>query len=350
MAELRLSARHLQQHVAKYVDHLNLARWVTPHSRPRLGGLLLGALLVLSCLYLWTADRMSSALVAVSPARAMFPGLGIPGLSNLTTALPHIPPKIWQIFLDYSPSAIEPYPIHSWVSKSPSHSYTILDADGALAVVSQLAAIPGYAHALPLFNAMSRRVLRADFLRYLLLLMEGGAYSDIDTEMVRPLHRWVPGNFKDRTRLVVGLEADMSPPIVGTTYEVQFCQWTLAGAPDHPALWAMVDRILAKVQSRVEAYPNPDQDINYSDHDVLDITGPAGWTEVIMAHLSTVTGTEMTWHNLTGMREPRLYGDTLVLPIDGFATGVPHSNASLINTEYTMVRHAFRGAWKNGQG
>ena len=62
-----------------------------------------------------------------------------------------------------------------------------------------------------------------------------------------------------------------------------------------------------------------------------------------LEYLNTVAGAPMTWKNLTGMREPRLYGDVLVLPIDVFATGVPHSGAS-----EGVVKHQFAGAWRSG--
>lgn len=193
---------------------------------------------------------------------------------------------------------------------------------------------------------MSRRVLRADFLRYLLLSIEGGVYSDIDTELLKPIYEWVPDEFKSRTKLIVGLEADQNPPVAGTTYPVQFCQWTLASAAGHPAMWTMVEHILEEVKKR--PFQDPPADIEYSDNEVLDITGPAGWTEVVFEYLNTVAGGVVTWKNLTGMREPRLFGDVLVLPIDGFATGVPHSGASETPGEWSLVKHQFSGAWRNG--
>ena len=156
----------------------------------------------------------------------------------------------------------------------------------------------------------------------------------------------MPERYRNDTRLVVGLEADESPPVKGTTFEVQICQWTLAGAQGHPAFWAMVERIMDKVEHRSLGL----RPAEWTDKDVLDTTGPAGWTEVIYEHIRTVTGKPITWHNLTQMREPRLYGDVLVLPIDAFATGVPHSGASRKRSDGTMVMHFFDGAWKYGNG
>jgi hypothetical protein len=85
---------------------------------------------------------------------------------------------------------------------------------------------------------------------------------------------------------------------------------------------------------------------HFTDSDVLTITGPAGWTLTIFDALSRAAGTPITWHNLTGLREPRLYGDILVLPIDAFATGLEHSGSTLKGSPDALVRHGFRGSWK----
>ncbi|KUJ11299.1 uncharacterized protein LY89DRAFT_594840 [Mollisia scopiformis] len=321
-----------------YLETLDLPRY----TRPRLTRYLISILAFLSLIVFYTSHQPS--LLISEPE---FPSISIYAANN-TNHLPHIPPKIWQIYLDYTPYAIMPYTsyIQSFITHSPSHTYTLLDAHGALSIISKLSTSKTHAHILPLFYAMSRRVLRADFLRYLLLAIEGGVYSDMDTEMLRPLHDWVPDEYKSRTKLIVGLEADQSPPVGGTTYEVQFCQWTLAGAAGHPALWGMVERILNEVQKR--PFESPMKDVEFSDEEVLDITGPAGWTEVVYEYLSKAAGEEIGWRNLTGMRSPRLFGDILVLPIDAFASGVPHSGASGPGMGEAFVKHQFQGSWRGG--
>lgn len=355
----------------------------------------------------------------------------VPISSEITTHLPHIPPKIWQIYLSFNRKALSAPYLASWLSMSPATMYTVLDAAGALDLVHRLsrlladkdlslpvwkmenfrvetngprkskkktaaqqavddakAAKEAAEHpevplssdrgimsvtdfgtdALELYESMPRRVLRADFLRYLVLALEGGVYSDIDTTLVRPIAEWVPESMRNATRLIVGLEADSSPPVGGTKYEVQFCQWTLASAPNHPTMWTMIHRILDKVRA-VNAGVSPLADTTrrkhllsarratrkYSDEDVLAITGPAAWTEVIYAHINHVAGDgvgneRITWKTLTGMTEPRLFGDTLILPINGFATGVPHSKASKSDVDATLIRHQFQGKWRGNNG
>lgn len=81
---------------------------------------------------------------------------------------------------------------------------------------------------------------------------------------------------------------------------------------------------------------------------MLSITGLASWTLNIFAALSAAAGTEIDWRNLTGMTEPRLYGDILVLPVDAFATGLPHSGSTREGSKDALVRHMFGGSWKGG--
>ena len=51
-------------------------------------------------------------------------------------------------------------------------------------------------------------ILRADLIRYLVLLGDGGTYSDIDTMSLKPIEDWVPPAFKDKVNLVIGIEYD----------------------------------------------------------------------------------------------------------------------------------------------
>lgn len=102
----------------------------------------------------------------------------------------------------------------------------------------------------------------------------------------------------------------------------------------------MVDRILRTIKNR----PFEANNIDVSDADVLKITGPAAWTEAIFDHLTQFE--DITWRNLTGMREPMLIGDVLVLPIDSFASGSPHSGSSAKGTNGAFVTHAFHGKWR----
>ncbi|KAF0316068.1 hypothetical protein GQ607_016712 [Colletotrichum asianum] len=306
------------------------------------------------------------------------------------TLLPHIPPKIWQVSIlpdsidSQDPIQPPPYAI-KWLSLHPSFAYTIVNAAGALAAVTRLEnhfqsqkndanhlssnwagsvqrrrnrrniqgdLRPETFKTTQLYTAIAQPVMQADFVRYALLALEGGIYSDSDTYPLRPLRDWVPQEFRNHTQLIVGIEADSQPPVEGTTYPVQFGQWTIAGTKGHPVFLKMLRRILGEVRWRTEGFPTDgvvEQDIQagFTNEDILRVSGPAGWTEEIYEYLSDVTETSFTWRNLTGLENPVLFHDILILPIDGFATGVPHSGASIEPSGLTMVKHDFLGSWKH---
>lgn len=143
------------------------------------------------------------------------------------------------------------------------------------------------------WKALPRGVLRADFMRYLLLLSRGGTWADMDVEPMGnlstwtiPEARWIPvprvsrrtdaddpscaslltsqGQLRlpppEPVRLVVGLECEPwqymqhsdrawleSARILAMPRhrEVQFTQWTLHGAPGHPVLIDVLRRLVA---------------------------------------------------------------------------------------------------------
>jgi alpha 1,6-mannosyltransferase len=327
-------------------------------SRNRLRIILPAGALALLLLFLWSSpSTVSNVSSYVGSSAASFSGGSSrhPGvtkfvdddilLPNSSAVLPNIPPRIWQI---YTPFVAEKIPVDlttSWVLHSPSYLYSILDDEGSRAMIQRIQTLggPHLSDAVEVFDSTERWMLRGDLMRYVLLATKGGIYADADVEMVKPLSEWVPDQWKDEVRLIVGVEADEEPPVGGTTYPVQFATWTVAGSPGHPIFWTMIERILHKLRT----WPKGQE---ITDDDILRLTGPAGWTEVIFSYLSEVTGANVTNKDIHGMREPRLFGDALVLPIDGFTTGVGHSGASLSNARWTMVRHHFSGSWRNGGG
>ncbi|KAF5482702.1 Initiation-specific alpha-1,6-mannosyltransferase [Colletotrichum fructicola] len=353
------------------------------------------ALVILLLLALIFHSLTASALWTLTPTsfyRLKSPSGSEPAeqVIDPNTLLPHIPPKIWQVSIlpdsIDSQDPIQPPPYASnWLSLHPSFAYTIVNAAGALAAVARLEKLfqsqknnvnhlssnwassvqkrrsrrniqddlrPETFKTTQLYTAIAQPVMQADFVRYALLALEGGVYSDSDTYPLRPLRDWVPQEFRNHTQLIVGIEADSQPPVEGTTYPVQFGQWTIAGAKGHPVFLRMLRRILGEVRWRTEGFPTDsiaEQDIqaDFTNEDILKVSGPAGWTEEIYEYLSDATETSFTWRNLTGLEHPMLIHDVLVLPIDGFATGVPHSGASMEPSDLTMVKHDFLGSWKH---
>ncbi|KAL2349883.1 glycosyltransferase sugar-binding region DXD domain-containing protein-containing protein [Cryomyces antarcticus] len=132
-------------------------------------------------------------------------------------------------------------------------------------------------------------ILQLDFLRYMILAAEGGVYADTGTHAVKPLRSWVPKHLRKKTAAVVGIEYDR---------------------------------------------------LNDTER-----TGPAMWSKVVFKSLSMAIGRDVSIEDLSGLKEPTLFGNILVLPIDGFATNVGHSGSGR-HGEQALIIRGFKGSWR----
>lgn len=282
-----------------------------------------------------------------------------------------IPRKIWQIFSTPSDfPASESYKIDpgalgdttSWLALNPGYEYTLLGGASAEAFVAHHFADDP--EILATYRALRNPGLKTDLLRYLALWAEGGVYSDLDTWALRPVDDWVPTPLRVGTggsrvvRAVVGVEFDQlgGDPWPGfgdepsyMTHAVQFCQWTLAAAPGHPLLGAMAREAVRRVRGLAAARGTGLAGLgaDVTGFEVVTTTGPAAWTDVVFEELRRADPGLGSLRELSNMTEPRLFGDILVLTVDGFGMGQPHSHATNDGTvpDAALVKHNFRHSW-----
>ncbi|CAF9911791.1 hypothetical protein IMSHALPRED_010576 [Imshaugia aleurites] len=233
--------------------------------------------------------------------------------------LDDIPTKIWQVFFNYT--SIDPYTdsMQTWIAKCQDYQYTLVSSVGANAF-----ALKHYANRREIlypFFSLRNPVLRSHLFRYMLLESEGGIYSDLDIAALKPAKEWIPPHLKSRVRAIVGIEYDhgageASPGV--DRPRLQFCQWTIAASRGHPLMSRVVAdtvdalRALAIDNDTMVAEPRS------SDEEVMRFNGQGVWTRAVLKTLSEATGTEVGWRNLTGMRESRVFGDVMVLPVGAF--------------------------------
>lgn len=209
------------------------------------------------------------------------------------------------------------------------------------------AAIP---EVLEAFHALPMPVLKADFFRYLILYARGGIYSDIDTYAIQSALVWVPETIPRNTvGLVIGIEADPDRPDWADWYSrrIQFCQWTIQAKPGHPVLRDIINRIT----TRVLAMKRDGTLAKFKGEDVVDLTGPAVWTDTIMdyfndPHFFNLDDSKgaVDYRNFTGMEVPLRLGDVIVLPITSFSPGVGQMGAKEPDDPMAFVQHNFEGA------
>ncbi|KAK3294594.1 glycosyltransferase family 32 protein [Chaetomium fimeti] len=271
---------------------------------------------------------------------------------------PGIPAKIWQILLPKSsskskesfvadPQILSDTP--TWLAMNTDYVYTLVGQKGGDEFVRKHFGTDQ--RIVDAYTGMPNVGMKSDLLRYLILSAEGGVYTDTDTVALRPIDEWVPEGVRDKAAVVVGIEWDRrdGPGWTDISHWVQFCQWTIAAAPGHPVFGKMVERILASLDDLAAAHGVPfGQLAKLDSFEVMNSTGPAAWTDVVFAQLQEYDPSLTDTKDLSYMDEPKLIGDILVLSIDGFGMGQPHSKSTNDGTvpEDALVRHLFKGAWR----
>lgn len=204
------------------------------------------------------------------------------------------------------------------------------------------------------YHSLRNTGMKSDWLRYMILWHEGGVYSDSDTVALRPIDTWVPESLRDRVRLVVGFEWDRrGGGWRGYRYEVQFAQWTFASAPGHPVFERLLNASLGKLEDLRAMHGMAElPQIKPENKQVLNTTGPWIWTETVFGLMQEQDPSLKSLKELSGMERPRLYGDILLLPIDAFALGRPHSGSTNDGSipKNALAKHLMDNSWKKGKG
>jgi alpha 1,6-mannosyltransferase len=183
-----------------------------------------------------------------------------------------------------------------------------------------------------------------------LLSVEGGVYTDMDTLAIKRIDEWIPATMRDKVRLVVGIEFDRRDGggWADIPHWLQFCQWTIAAAPGHPVFPRMVSRVLRSIDELQRAHNSSVQELSLTGFEVMNSTGPAAWTDVVFELLQEHDSRLNNTKDLSFMTEPKLYGDILVLTIDGFGMGQSHSHSTHDGSipDAALARHFFQGSWR----
>lgn len=239
----------------------------------------------------------------------------------------------------------------SWTQLHPTFVHEVITDGVAVDLLRLLySSVP---EVLEAYDALPLPVLKADFFRYLILLARGGIYSDIDTFAIRSAVEWVPDRIpRSSIGLIVGIEADPDRPDWKDWYSrrIQFCQWTIQSKPGHPVLRDIVVRITEETLKRKKAGEFAS---GFQDKNVVEFTGPAIWTDVIMDYLNDGRYFDMAnskgaidWRNFTGMENSKKVGDVVILPITSFSPGVGQMGAKDYEDPMAFVKHDFEGTWK----
>lgn len=161
-------------------------------------------------------------------------------------------------------------------------------------------------------------ILKADFLRYLLLYQEGGLWFDLDVECGEvPIDDWIPAAVRPRVNLVVGWEFDAGLP---QDVSHQIASWTIMARPGSPHMMTLIDDMVRTIHEETNEHSVPISGLRlHMLPDVVDFSGPARLTRSIFKSLERTMGRDVDRRLVQGILEPTLLGDVLFMPGWAFA-------------------------------
>lgn len=247
-----------------------------------------------------------------------------------------IPFKLWQKAGSKKINDDRQRDIHSWLEVNPRLRHEILTDDSADEYVREHFA--DYPDILDHYISLPLPILKADLLRLLILYVDGGIWSDLDVTCHRPISTWIPEHYQNKTNVVVGLEFDGS----------QFASWTIMAKPKTSHMVAVIKYVVDKLKATAAQHHVTTAGLNMTMiNDVVDLTGPQAMTVAMLQNLQREMGAPVGRANITGVKEPILFQDVLVLPNAAFAArqgGYPTDRGPY------LVEHHYAGSWKNING
>ncbi|PGH03213.1 hypothetical protein GX51_04248 [Blastomyces parvus] len=275
-------------------------------------------------------------------------------LPNKTPSTFSIPKKIWY---KLGPRGMGPE-ILNWTDscllKNPTFTREFLtDTSADQYVKTHFSHLPDLVET---YLSLPIPILKADLLRYLLLLAEGGIWNDLDVSCENiSIHEWIPEQFRLDAKLVVGLEFD-----VGYDHDFprQFATWTVLARPGSRHLQTVVDDILNEIKATKHMYNlTSTSELSLGMvGDVVDYTGPRRLAVSVLKSLSEQLGEIVNERNVSRLLSPKLIEDVLILPGYAFALsankydGVKWPNGTDFVHGSPLVTHHYAGSWKNSNG
>lgn len=191
--------------------------------------------------------------------------------ANKTTT--RFPKKIWQTWLGSKQLGEEPLRLaRTWIEKNPGYGYEMLTDGTAREYISRT--FPDKS-LLRLWDDIDDYILLADLIRYLVLLGDGGLYTDIDTDCTQPIANWVPDQDEVSVDLVVGLEYDSlgEPRSDMMNDTVRICSWAMMAKAGSRHVGDVVDKVVSNLRNSMRERQK-DARSSYDVDEVITLTGP----------------------------------------------------------------------------
>lgn len=262
------------------------------------------------------------------------------------------PRKIWQTWkvdpLDFAEKDLNI--ARSWPAQNPAFRYEVLTDTNDLAWVETTFGPDGFNRLdiVYMYRELTAKIIKADLLRYLVMYVEGGVYTDIDVEALKPVSNFIPERWDERNvDMVIGVEIDQPDykdhPILGPKSQ-SFCQWTFMCKPRLRVMMDLIENIITWLNQVAAEQSVPISQIRLDFDQVISGTGPSAFTKAILADMSRRTGHNITWDLFHNLAESKMVGGVLVLTVEAFAAGQGHSDSGNHETKHAIVRHHYHAS------
>lgn len=267
-----------------------------------------------------------------------------------------IPRKVWQTW--HTPAILlgeeEKERARTWQEKNPHHRYELLTDLGAESYVRYHFADNPLIR--DTFLNLTDNILRADFMRYLVLAAEGGVYADLDVVCQEPIDTWIPPAFQGKTGVVVGVENDRPPVDADKDLYYDYRKyiwginnWTFMCKAGHPFMQFVAESVARNLLEMARKQYRTLGTMKLSYKEVIDSTGPMAFTNALLTYTSRVTGGTFTHKDATMLEEPKLIDDILILPIRAMSTAEAEREGveGAHSTNWpAVIFHWSVGSWK----
>lgn len=262
------------------------------------------------------------------------------------------PRKIWQTW-KVDPLGFEERDLsvaRTWTAKNPEYRYEVLTDQNDVHYVETHFGPSGFNRLdiIYMYKSLRLKIIKADLLRYLVMYVEGGVYTDIDVEALKPIHRFIPQRYSEKQiDMVIGVEIDQpefnNHTILGKKSQ-SFCQWTFMCKPRLPVMMVLINNILRWLNQVAIDQQVPISEIQLGFDEVISGTGPSAFTKALLAHMSVKEQYPVRWDCFHNLVESKLVGGVLVLTVEAFAAGQGHSDSGNHNAKTALVKHHYHAS------
>ncbi|KAG5925373.1 hypothetical protein E4U42_004372 [Claviceps africana] len=269
------------------------------------------------------------------------------------------PQKIWQTWkIDPLLFGItETSRAMTWIAQNPHMRYEVITDHSDVTYVEQHFGPAGLNRPdiVEFYRSVNLRIIKADLLRYMILYAEGGIYTDIDVEAIKPFHRFIPERHNEEDYdLIVGVEVDMpeyrNHRILGPKSQ-SFCQWTIVSRPRHPVMMRLIESIIKWFEGVAHKQRVPLDQVELDFDQVITGTGPSAFTAAVLEEMNVAVaatkggrGSDVTWDEFHNMDESKVVGRVLVLTVEAFCAGQGHSDSGNHGSRGALVKHHYHAS------